>query len=103
MEAKFNRLEEEFRIVESKLSAGGLPSQELQELSRRHAELAPIVGRVREVASIEKALADVEAMIKGSDAEMRELAAAEKPELEKKLHDLTEQLKVDLLPKDPRD
>ena len=103
MEAKFNRLEEEFKIVESKLSAGGLPSQELQELSRRHAELTPIVGRVRELAGLEKELTDLEAMIKGSDAEMRDLAASEKPGVEKRLAELTDQLKKDLLPKDPRD
>jgi peptide chain release factor 1 len=102
MESKLTRLEDEFKAIESKLAAGGLPSSEVKELSRRHFELTPVVGRVREVSRLEKELLELDVLIKGSDAEMRELAAAEKPALTEKLAKLTEELKRDLIPKDPR-
>jgi len=102
MEAKLGKLAEEFDSLERQLSSGVAPSQ-MKELTRRHAELSPVVARIKELLKGEKELSDLEAMIKGSDAEMRELAASEKPGLEKRLAELSEQLKRDLLPKDPRD
>ena len=102
MESKLTRLEEEFRMVEGKLSAGGLQSLEVKALSRRHSELTPIVARVREVARLEKELLELEALIKGTDAEMRDLAAVEKPAVEARLVELNNLLKLDLIPKDPR-
>jgi len=102
MESKLSKLAEEFDMVERQLSAGVAPG-ELKNLTRRHAELAPIVARIRELAKGEKELADIEALLRGSDSDMRELASAEKPGLQKRLEELSEQLKRDLLPKDPRD
>jgi peptide chain release factor 1 len=102
MDPKIKRLADEFSEIESKLSAGVAPS-EMKTLTRRHSELGPIVARVREALKCEKELGELEALIKGGDADMRDMAASEKPQLEKRLAELSEQLKVDLLPKDPRD
>ena len=103
METKLTRLADEYAAIEVKLSAGRMAQAEMKELSRRHSELAPVVVRIRDLGKVERELADLEALLKGGDAEMRALAAVEKPTLEKRLAELSEQIKRDLLPKDLRD
>ncbi|MDE2040407.1 MAG: peptide chain release factor 1 [Elusimicrobia bacterium] len=103
MEPKLAKLEQEFEDVERRLAAGGLAAEQLKELSRRHAELAPAAARIRELARAEGELAELEALARGGDPELKELAAAEEPGLRRRLAELSEKLKRDLLPKDPRE
>jgi peptide chain release factor 1 len=103
MDNKLQKLAAEFRNIEARLSQGGIPAVELKELSRRHAELAPLSVRVKELERLEGEFRDLESLLAGSDAEMRAMAAAEKPQVAEKIRSLEEALRLDLVPKDPTD
>ncbi len=101
MDPKLLQLESEFRELERKLSLG-LSASESKELLRRHAELAPMVARVREFARLEKELADLEALRTGPEKELQELAAEERPRLQERARVLEAEILSSLLPQDPK-
>jgi len=75
------------------------------KLSREFAELAPIVetvknyrGIVAEIEGLDSLMADA-----ATDAEMRAMAASERPQLEQKRAALEREIKLALLPKDAMD
>jgi peptide chain release factor 1 len=103
MNQRFESILAEFAQVEARLAQGGLTPAELKAASQRHAELAPVAGRVRECAKIEAELKDLSALAMGQDRDMRELALAEKPALEARASELERAILLDLLPKDPDD
>ncbi|MBQ2094543.1 MAG: peptide chain release factor 1, partial [Firmicutes bacterium] len=65
----------------------------------------PIVKKYQEYKKVQEELASTEEMLNelGSDDEMREMAKEELAELKEKSEQLTEELKIALLPKDPND
>ncbi|NOT46463.1 MAG: peptide chain release factor 1 [Acidobacteria bacterium] len=74
------------------------------KLMKQHRSLGIIVEKYREVRKMTEALADAREMADQSeDDEMRELALAEIAEIEPKLPDAEEELKLLLLPQDPND
>ncbi len=78
--------------------------QRLMELSKTHAELSPIVSTYQEYQQLESALDDTLLLIEAeTDAEMLGLAQEELDVLTAKKEQLTEALKVLLVPKDPND
>ena len=68
-------------------------------------EMEPIVKKYQEYKKVQEELASTEEMLNelGSDDEMREMAKEELAELKEKSEQLTEELKIALLPKDPND
>jgi len=103
MDPQLEKLEAEFKGIEARLGRGELCAADLKELSRRHAELAPLAAKVRELARLERELRDLEALLAGGDAQMRALAAAEKPQVAQKAGALEAELRLNLVPKDPAD
>jgi len=103
MDSKLQKLTAEFRDIEARLSQGGLSAADLKELSRRHAEFSPLAARVKELERLEGELRDLESLLAGSDAEMRSMAAAEKPQVAEKIRSLEDALRLELVPKDPTD
>lgn len=78
--------------------------QRLMELSKTHAELSPIVSTYQEYRQLESALEDTQLLMEAeTDAEMLGLAEEELDVLTAKKEQLTEELKVLLVPKDPND
>ncbi|MCY3724841.1 peptide chain release factor 1 [Candidatus Poribacteria bacterium] len=78
--------------------------QRLMELSKTHAELSPIVSTYQEYQELESALDDTLLLMEvETDAEMLGLAQEELDVLTAKKEQLTEALKVLLVPKDPND
>ena len=78
--------------------------QRLMELSKTHAELSPIVSTYLEYQQLESALDDTLLLMEAeTDAEMLGLAQEELDVLTAKKEQLTEALKVLLVPKDPND
>ncbi|QQS46021.1 MAG: peptide chain release factor 1 [Acidobacteriota bacterium] len=72
--------------------------------ARQHRELEPIVEKFRELCKLEREIeGSRELMREAEDEEMRELAAAELPELEERREAVENELKILLLPKDPND
>lgn len=72
---------------------------------KEYKNLTPIVEKYREYCKILSDKTDAEELLadKSTDEEMRELAEAEIEEAKPKLEEITEELKVMLLPKDPND
>lgn len=72
---------------------------------KEYKNLTPIVEKYREYCKILSDKTDAEEILadKSIDEEMRELAEAEIEEAKPKLEEITEKLKVMLLPKDPND
>lgn len=74
------------------------------KLMKQHRSLGIIVEKYREVRKMTEALADAREMADmADDDEMRELALAEIAEIEPRLPEAEEELKVLLLPQDPND
>ena len=103
-EQKLDALVARHQAVESDL-ARELEPETYVKLSREFAELDPIIATVREYRSVLSEIEDLEALIAdaATDAEMRAMASAEKPQLEHKRALLEHQLKLALLPKDAMD
>lgn len=90
--------------LEAQMAEGG-ERGDFAQLSREYAELSPVAATAEtlrqardEAGDLEQLLADPE-----TDAEMRELAAAELDELREKLPELERSLQLALLPKDAAD
>lgn len=66
-------------------------------------ELEPIVQAYKEYKKIEENLAEAKEMLAENDDEIREMAKLEISECEERLGELTQELKILLLPKDPND
>ena len=92
------------KAIEDELSTQ-LATEAFVRLSREFAELSPVVDAVKAYREVVAEIDGLQAMIDDpkTDAEMREMAAAEKPALEQKRAALEQRIKVALLPKDAMD
>ena len=92
-------------IVTATLASGIGESESIVQLSRELSELDGVVEAIRAYRAALDDLAGIEAMIDepGGDAEMRALAADEKPEAEAALERAHRALQLILLPKDAAD
>jgi peptide chain release factor 1 len=104
----FNKLEEvvdRFREIEGLLSdpAAVSDQEKFRALTREHAELAEVVEVYRDYRRICDDIEGNRELLRDGDPELREMAKAELPELEARREELAQQLKLLLLPRDPRD
>ena len=92
-------------IVTAQLASGEIDPELVVQLSRELSDLDPVVAAIRLYRAALENLAGVEALIDepGTDAEMRALAAEEKPEAQEKLEAAHRALQLLLLPKDAAD
>lgn len=102
---KLKVIEEKYEEITKLLSDPDIISNpaELQKYSKEQAELEPLVEKIREYNKIIKDIEEAEDLLKGGDGDLRELAEAELEELKEKKPKIEEELKMMLLPKDPRD
>src|SRR5437588_9885728 len=101
---KLDALIARHKAVESDL-ARALAPETYVKLSREFAELDPIISTLREYRGVLSEIEDLDALIAdpATDAEMRAMANAEKPQLEQTRALIEQQLKLALLPKDAMD
>src|ERR1700689_2205325 len=85
--------------------AAAMPAETYVKLSREFAELDPVVEAVKSYRAAQHELEGVESMIEDPsiDAQMRAIAAAERPELEARRASLERELRFALIPKDAMD
>ena len=85
--------------------AAALPAETYVKLSREFAELTPVVEAVKSYRAAQHELEGVASLIEDptTDAEMRSIAAAERPQLEARRAALERQLRLALVPKDAMD
>jgi peptide chain release factor 1 len=82
-----------------------VPPETFVKLSREFAELAPVVEAVKSYRAARNELEGVTSLIEdpATDAEMRSIAEAERPQLEARRAALEQQLRLALIPKDAMD
>lgn len=93
-----------FEMLEAQMAAGP-DADAYVKLASEYSELQEIVGKVRALLAAETELADLEAMLKdrSTDKEMRELAEAEQPAVERRVEELQQEIQILMLPKDAAD
>jgi peptide chain release factor 1 len=103
-EQKLDTLLARYRMVESELASQLTPTTYVR-LSREFAELGPVVAAINAYREVIDELAGLEQLIAdaATDAEMRALAASEKPALEQRRAELEQKIRLALLPKDAMD
>jgi peptide chain release factor 1 len=103
-EQKLDALVTRHKAIEHEL-ASPVETETYVRLSREFAELAPIVETVKDYRGIVAEIAGLDALIAdaATDAEMRAMAASERPQLEEKRAALERQIKLALVPKDAMD
>jgi len=80
-----------------------LNREEFLRLSKEQSELEPIVTKFREYKKIVKEIEELEEILKSGDADLKEIAEDELQNLKKIKPRIKQELKILLLPKDPRD
>ena len=76
---------------------------ELLKYSKEQAELQPLVEKIKEYKKLLSDMEGAEDLLKEGDGDLRKLAQEELDELKEKKPKIEEELKIMLLPKDPRD
>jgi peptide chain release factor 1 len=71
--------------------------------SQEYSEIEPVVQLVQRRRSLTADLKDLDSYLAGDDAEMKELAESEIPEIRVELESLDADLQIALVPKDPAD
>ena len=101
-QSRLEQVIERFDEVEARMGAT-TDSDEIVALSREHAELKPVVEAARELIAMRDGLIEAEAMAKGDDADMAELAQEEINDLKARIPDAESEMQLLLLPKDADD
>lgn len=102
--AKLDAVLDRFAVLEARMAAGA-EGGDYVKLARDHAELEPLVQRVRSLRAAEAELGGLDALLADSqtEAEMRAMAAAERDELVARVAELDHEVRLALLPKDAAD
>jgi peptide chain release factor 1 len=74
-----------------------------RKVTKEQAELSEVVGKYREWKNVEDALSQARPMLQEKDPDLRAMAEEEVTRLEPELTRIEEEIKVLLLPKDPKD
>ncbi len=102
---KLARIESRFEDIEKKLCDPSIISnrEEFTKLSRERSEMDELVAVYREMKGVLDDISEYEEALGSDDADLRELAEAELPQLKRLSKKMEEQIKLLLLPKDPND
>lgn len=101
----FQPLKDEYAQLEAALQDPAISSnpKELQRVSMKYNEMKETIVAIGEYEDLLQTIADADEMATGDDAELAELATAEKADAEERLPKMEKALEVMLLPKDPND
>lgn len=103
---KLQQIEDEFLNIEKKLSDPAVigNQSEFKKLMRRHKELSVVVALFRFLKKARADFDDAESVLQTeNDEEMRALAKEQMHDAKVQIAKMEEQIKVELLPKDPDD
>ncbi|PLY00237.1 MAG: peptide chain release factor 1 [Desulfuromonas sp.] len=102
---KLEGVVDRFREVEGLLSDPSVVNnqEKFRALTKEHADLSEVVEVYHAWRKVEEELEGNRELLQDADPEMREMAKDEIPGLEQQHEELSEKLKVLLLPKDPND
>jgi peptide chain release factor 1 len=74
-----------------------------RKVAKAHRDLEPVVEKFREYRKLKLAISDAKTMLLETDPEIKDMAQSELDELNPRLSQVEDELKVLLLPKDPND
>jgi peptide chain release factor 1 len=106
MNEQLDKLEKRFEELNRQMASPEVLAdpRQIQVLAKERAGLEEIVSKYVEYKEALKSLQDTQAMLAdGLDEEMAELAREEIKTLQQRIDRLLEELKIDLVPKDPND
>lgn len=98
---KLAEVEQRYEALSAQMYDPGTDPSKFRDIAREHAQLTPLIEKVREYRRVTQGIEDADEML--SDADMRELAQAELAELRPLVEPLLHDLKIMLLPRDPAD
>ena len=101
---KMRELERRFGEVEARMAAGP-DADAYVKLASEYAELEPLVKKIRDYQKALSERGDLETLLadRATDADMRELAEMELPEVRARIAALEDDIQILLLPKDAAD
>jgi len=101
---RLDQMLKRFDMLEARMAAGPDPD-EYVKLAGEYSELQEIAGRIKALRAAENELADLEVLVadKSGDAEMRQMAEEELPQVEEKITGLEKEIQILLLPRDAAD
>src|SRR5437870_4078485 len=102
---KLQGVEARFAELERRLSDPAIiaNNREYAQLGRERAQLEPVVGAGREYRKLAEEIAELRSVLEGDDPDLRELARAELPSLQRQQAAKEERIKDLLTPRDPND
>lgn len=102
---KLEALEKKFEDINRKLSEPDIINDQdtFKKLCKESSDLSEIVEKYREYKKAKETVAECKEILQGGDKELAELAKAELADAEDAISDISEKLKILLLPKDPND
>jgi peptide chain release factor 1 len=102
---KLKDIEMRYREIEGQLSAPDVVGKPglYQKFAKEHADLRELVETYREYEKTRGSLEEGQQLLRGNDAELKEIAGEEAPRLKDALSALEGKLKFLLIPKDPND
>jgi len=102
---KLSQLEKRFDELNQQMADPAVigDADKYRKVTKEHSELSEIVGKYREWKSVEDSLSQARPMLQEKDPELRAMAEEEVTRLEPELVKIEEEIKVLLLPKDPKD
>ncbi|OGN99549.1 MAG: peptide chain release factor 1 [Chloroflexi bacterium RBG_13_52_12] len=103
---QLEKIEKRYREIEEKMAQPEVATDmsQVQALARERAGLEEMVSKYRKYKKAARELEDVKTMdTSGADEDMATLIKQETATLQAKLDDLTDELKMALIPKDPND
>jgi len=105
IDAKLIEVESQYEAIGAELARPETASDPaaIRRLGKELSQLEPVVGAWRELQTARKELAGARELRDSGDEEMRDLAADEVRKLEAREAELTDRLRVLLLPRDPAD
>lgn len=103
---KLEALEERFAYLSEKISDPEIISDQdtWRKMCKDHSDLTPIINKYREYKQAKQTISDDKEMLEmGQEKEFEEMIKLELAENEEKLKEISDELKILLLPKDPND
>jgi peptide chain release factor 1 len=102
---KLAQLEKRFDELTQKMADPTVISdgEQYRKVTREQSELSEVVGKYREWKSVDDSLSQARAMLQEKDPELRVMAEEEVARLEPDLAQIEEDIKILLLPRDPKD
>jgi len=97
-----DQLVERHLLVQTQMSENPDPETYVK-LASEYSELGPVVQQIGQLRAAQSELADLQDLVASDDAEMKEIAEAEIPQICQSIEDLEQALQVLLLPKDSAD